>query len=503
MRQTSRTLGFNRPLRAVTGLAAIVVVSLAAYACFGQTQAQGVVLRDGAGLEGPDINVLANIDKANERIAQTVTPTIVNIQTTQVIKVQQSPYFNDPFFRQFFGNMFGPYNIPRQQQEHALGSGIIATPDGYIVTNNHVIAKASQIQVMLSDKRVFKAKVVGADPETDVAVVKIDAKDLPTAVWGDSSKLHVGDSVMAFGNPFGLNFTVTRGIVSAVGRAGLGIESFEDFIQTDAAINPGNSGGALVDVHGRVVGLNTAMVSGSAAGGGEGGSNGIGLAIPANIVRHVTESLIKTGKVERGYLGITVGDLTEQLARQFKVPNIAGALVEDVTKDSPAAKAGVKQGDVIQSVNGAPVAGKDQLTSTVASMNPGSVAQLGILRNGKEITVSVTLGTRPSDLGVTTGGAQAPSQGTLRGITVQDLTPDILNRLDLPAGTPGVVITRLDPSSPAAQEGLKPGDVIQDIDHQPVNSPAAFEKLASQANGEVLLRIIRQGSGLFVVLSPQ
>ena len=197
MRQTSRTLGFNRPLRAVTGLAAIVVVSLAAYACFGQTQAQGVVLRDGAGLEGPDINVLANIDKANERIAQTVTPTIVNIQTTQVIKVQQSPYFNDPFFRQFFGNMFGPYNIPRQQQEHALGSGIIATPDGYIVTNNHVIAKASQIQVMLSDKRVFKAKVVGADPETDVAVVKIDAKDLPTAVWGDSSKLHVGDSVMA------------------------------------------------------------------------------------------------------------------------------------------------------------------------------------------------------------------------------------------------------------------------------------------------------------------
>ncbi len=503
MRQAGRTLGLNRPLRAATSFAAILVVSLAAYACFGQNTAQGVVLRDGAGLEGPNIDVLASIDKANERIAQTVTPTIVNIQTTQVIKVQQSPYFNDPFFRQFFGNMFGPYSIPRQQQEHALGSGIIVTSDGYIVTNNHVIAKASQIQVMLSDKRVFKAKVVGADPETDVAVVKIEAKDLPTAVWADSSKLSVGDSVMAFGNPFGLNFTVTRGIVSAVGRAGLGIESFEDFIQTDAAINPGNSGGALVDVHGRVVGLNTAMVSGSAAGGGEGGSNGIGLAIPANIVRHVTESLIKTGKVERGYLGITVGDLTEQLARQFKVPNIAGALVEDVTKDSPAARAGLKQGDVIQSVNGTPVSGKDQLTSTVASMNPGSVAKLGILREGKEITVSVTLGTRPTNLGITAGSAQAPSQGTLRGITVQNLTPDLLNRLGLPAGTPGVVITQLDPSSPAAQEGLKPGDVIQDIDHQPVKSAAAFEKLASQANGEVLLRIIRQGSGLFVVLSPQ
>jgi Do/DeqQ family serine protease len=501
MRSINPNLKISKSLNAVLGFGGIVLLSLAGITLLGQRSGRGIVLAQGAGLQGDDIGTLERLNRAYERIADAVTPSIVNIQTTQVIKVQQSPFFSDPFFRQFFGNQFGPFNIPREQKEHALGSGVIVSPDGYIVTNNHVVAKASEIQVMLSDKRVFKAKVIGADPETDVAVVKIDAHGVPAAVWGDSSTLKVGDSVMAFGNPFGLNFTVTRGIVSAVGRAGLGIESFEDFIQTDAAINPGNSGGALVDIHGRVVGINTAIVSGG-AGAGEAGSNGIGLAIPASIVKHVMESLIKTGKVERGYLGVTVGDLSEKLASQFKAPDISGALVEDVSPDSPAGKAGLEQGDVIRSVDGSRVESKDQLTSTIASMTPGSKVKLGILREGKQMTIEVVLGTRPTNLPLRAGEAKAPSKGTLRGMTVENLTPRIIDQLGLPAGTFGVVVTKLDPDSPAAQEGLQPGDVIQEIDHNRVKGVRDFDRLAATATGEVLLRIVRQGSGLFVVLSP-
>jgi serine protease Do len=498
-----RALRIGRSLGGRLSLGGIVVLTVAGVACLGGGSGNGVVLAQGAGLQGPDIDVLEQLNRANERVAETVTPSIVNIQTTQVVKVQQSPFFSDPFFRQFFGNMLSPYNVPRERREHALGSGVILTPDGYIVTNNHVIAKASDIEVMLNNKKVFKAKLIGADPDTDIAVVKIDATGLPAATWGDSSSIKVGDTVMAFGNPFGLNFTVTRGIISAVGRAGLGIESFEDFIQTDAAINPGNSGGALVDVHGRVIGINTAIVSGSAADGGGAGSNGIGLAIPSDIVKHVMESLIKTGKVERGYLGVTVGDLTQKLAAQFKVPDLAGALVEDVSPKSPASEAGIEQGDVIRSVNGNKVESKDQLTATVASMNPGTEVELGILRDGKSRTVRVKLGTRPSNLPIVAGQAQAPAKGTLRGITVQNLTPDVRQQLGLPEDVTGVVITRLARSSPAAQEGLQPGDVIQSIDHQPVKNAAEFDRLAAKASGEVLLRIVRQGSGLFVVLSPQ
>ncbi|MGE5346877.1 MAG: Do family serine endopeptidase [Acidithiobacillales bacterium] len=459
----------------------------------------GIAFAEGKGLDGDDIALLSSENRAFERIAESVTPAIVNIQTTQVIKVRQSPFFQDPFFRQFFG---GPFNIPREQREHALGSGVIITPDGIIVTNNHVVARATDVRVMLSDKRVFKGKVVGADPDTDVAVIRIEARDLPPLTWGDSSSLKVGHIVLAFGNPFGLNFTVTRGIVSAVGRAGLGIESFEDFIQTDAAINPGNSGGALVDIHGRLVGLNTAIVSSGSGMDGGGGSVGIGFAIPANIVKHVMESLIKTGKVERGYLGVSVGDLSEKLAQQFKVPDVSGAMVEDVTPGSPAAKAGLKAGDVIRSLDSRTVTSKDELTSAIASQNPGTVVRVGFLRDGKSETVTVTLGSRPANLGLAAGTAKVPSGSTLRGVTVQNLTPPLREQLGLPAETTGVVIARIDPSSPAAQAGLQPGDVIQEVDRQRVRSAADFERVAGSAKGEVLLRIIRDGNGVFVVISP-
>lgn len=458
-----------------------------------------LVLAEGKGLEGTDIDLLEQVNRANVKIAQTVTPSIVNIQTTQVIKVQQSPFFSDPFFRQFFGVQ--PFNIPRERREHALGSGVIVSPDGYVVTNNHVIEHATEILVMLQDSRTFKGKVIGADPQTDVAVLRVEARGLPAVAWGDSSVLKPGDMVMAFGNPFGLNFTVTRGIVSAVGRSGLGIESFEDFIQTDAPINPGNSGGALVDVRGRVVGINTAIVSPGSGPGGEGGFSGVGFAIPSNVVKRVMESLVKTGKVERGYLGVEATGLSEAMARQFKVPDVSGALVNDVTPGSPADKAGLKAGDVVRTVGDRHVDSASSLTFLVASSAPGSEITLGILRGGKPITLKVKLGTRPADLGIA-GAAKGASHGTLRGIAVQNLTPAIRGQLGLADDVRGVVVTNLEPSSPAAQEGLQAGDVIMDVDHKAVASAADFERLAAGAKGEVLLRVYRQGTAVFVVLSP-
>ncbi len=463
-------------------------------------------LADG-GLDGQDINVLEQQNKAYERIAQSVTPGVVNIRTTQVMKVQQSPFMMDPFFRQFFGDMFGGRGgVPREEREHALGSGVIVSPDGYIVTNNHVIAHASDIEILLNDKRTFKAKVVGADPMSDVAVVKIDGHDLPTVPMGDSGALHVGDIVMAFGNPFGLNFTVTRGAVSALGRSSLefgGPRTIENFIQTDAAINPGNSGGALVNVHGQVIGINTAILSGSSGPGGEGGFIGIGFAIPSNNVKHVMQDLIKTGKVSRGYLGATVSILTPELQKQFQVPDSSGALVQDVQPDGPAEKAGIKAGDVVRTLNGAKVADSGQLTSMVAETNPGTAVTLGVLRDGKTMDIKVTLGERPANLGLTAqGGTGQAAGGTLSGLQVQNLTPQIRQQLGLPPNAHGVVISDIEQNSAVAGAGLQQGDVIESINRQPVNNVADFRRLASAAKGDTLLRVNRQGSSSFVVISP-
>ena len=457
-------------------------------------------LASGAGLDGPEISMLEQQNHAYERIAQSVTPAIVNIRTTSVVKVQQSPMFSDPFFRQFFGDMFG--GVPREQREHALGSGVIVNPDGYIVTNNHVIQRATDIEVVLKDKRSFKGKVVGADPQTDLAVVKIDANSLPTAPLGDSAALHVGDTVMAFGNPFGLSNTVTRGSVSALGRPGAGMDKLEDFIQTDAAINPGNSGGALVSVRGQVIGIPTFILSGNSGPGGEGGFMGIGFAIPSNTVKHVMDDLLKTGKVSRGYLGATISSLDSEMAKQFKAPSdLNGALVQDVTPGGPADKAGLKAGDIIRKINGHSVDGSDELTKTVADSSPGSVATLDVLRDGQPTTLKVTLGERPAGLSVT-GANRVPAESALRGMSVQNLTPAIRNQLGLPASAHGVVIGDLDPNSPAAQAGLQPGDVIESVNRRPVNNVAEFNRLATEAKGQTLLRVNRQGQGTFVVVNP-
>jgi serine protease Do len=481
-------------------LLGVGLLALAGVMRFAHQNPVAFVLADGRGLDGPDIDILEQQNKAYERIAQSITPAIVSIQSTQVIKVNQSPFFMDPFFRQFFGDMLPQLGIPREQKEHALGSGVIVSPEGYILTNNHVIRNASSIDVLLSDKRTFKGKVVGADQATDIAVLKIDARDLPTAPLGDSSTLHVGDTVMAFGNPFGLNFTVTRGTVSALGRSGLRIEDFESFIQTDAAINPGNSGGALVNVRAQVVGINTAILSGNSGPGGEGGFIGIGFAIPINMARHVMESLVKTGKVTRGYLGAYVSDLDEGLAKEFKVPDTAGALIQNVSSVSPAEKAGLKSGDVVRKFNGQTVSGAGQLTSMVTNTDPGTTASLEILRNGEPLKLKVTLGERPSNISEQPDAGNAPSEGTLRGITVQNLTPNIRQQLDLPSEVHGVVVTNIDPESPAASV-LQQGDVIESIDRQPVRNIEEFNRLAAQAKGRALLRINRQGMGMFIVIS--
>jgi serine protease Do len=315
--------------------------------------------------------------------------------------------------------------------------------------------------------------------------------------------MKVGDIVMAFGNPFGQYFTVTRGSVSALGRSlsDPGSNKFEDFIQTDAAINPGNSGGALVNVRGQVIGINTAIIPGSGGPGGEGSFIGIGFAIPSNTAKHVMGDLIKTGKVSRGYLGAQIGGLTEALAKQFKVPDLAGALVDDVTKGGPADKAGIKNGDVIRKLNGQTVEDSNQLIAMITDMNPGSEATLDILRDGQPLTIRVTLGERPANLPAAVGTGQAPSEGALRGITVQSLTPALRDQLGLPSDVRGVVVTEVDPNSPAAQT-VQQGDVIESINRHAVNTVEDFNRWAAEAKGQTLLRINRQGNGGYVVVTP-
>lgn len=488
-------------------LVGVLCLVLASVMYLGHRSFANIALANGQALDGPDINQLEQLNKAYERIAQAVTPAVVYISTTQVMKVQQSPFFSDPFFRRFFGNM--PGNIPQKQVLHALGSGAIVSPQGYIVTNNHVIDHATDIEVTLSDKRKFPAKVVGADKPTDLAVLKIDASNLPVASWGDSDALHVGAIVMAFGNPFGLTrqgggITVTRGTVSALGRSGNGIEgqgSLESFIQTDAAINPGNSGGPLVNVRGQVVGINTAILSGNSGPGGEGSFIGVGFAIPSNTVKRVMEDLIKSGKVSRGYLGVLVSDVNSGFAKQFNVPDTSGAFVQNVEPNGPAAKAGVQNGDVIRKYNGKDTPDAGALTTMVTQTNPGATVTLSLLRNGKPMDVRVILGERPQNAGVTPGKGEAPSGSALEGVSVQNLTPGMRDQLGIPANATGVVVADVSQDSPAA-EYLQQGDVIESINRQPVHNVNDFNRLAGEAKGQVLLRVIHQGQGFFVVISP-
>ncbi len=427
-------------------------------------------------------------------------PAVVNVSSSKIVRSPQggsSPFDSDPLFRQFFGNQFGQqFNAPQQQREHSLGSGVIVSPEGYILTNNHVVNGATDVKVLLGDKREFTAKIVGTDSKTDIAVLKIDVQNLPVLAFGDSSKMEPGDFVLAIGNPFGLNQTVTMGIVSATGRGGLGIEDYEDFIQTDAAINPGNSGGALVNEHGDLIGINTAILSGG------GGNQGVGFAIPINMARQVMDQILKNGKVIRAWLGVVIQPVTPEMAKAFGLSEAKGALVGDVTASSPAAKAGIEKGDIILDLNGQPIAGSRELQLKVATLTPNTTARLTIFRNGATRELPVTLGVMPSGTGE--GSAQSSQSGSvLDGVSVDNLTPDILPQLGLPASTQGVVVTDVGQASAAAEAGLRRGDVIQQVNRKPVASVAEFERAVRQAgNQPVLLLVNRQGSTSYVIVQP-
>lgn len=431
-------------------------------------------------------------------VVKRVAPSVVKITTStkaRTVANTQFPGFENPMFRQFFG---GRVPEMRQPPQSGLGSGVIISADGFIATNNHVVADADEVMVTMDDGRELKAKVIGRDPQTDIAVIKVEAKGLPAVTFADSSKIEVGDRVLAIGNPFGIGETVTSGIVSAKGRRpGLGLD-YEDFVQTDAAINPGNSGGALVDINGRLIGINTAILSRS------GGFQGVGLAVPANLVSQVADGLVKNGKVVRGYLGVGTQDVTPALAESLDLKTRQGALVADVQPASPAAKAGLKSGDVITAVDGQPVEDSHRLSFTIGAVAPGTKVELEVLRDGKTKKLSAVTGERPNSRAP---GDTEPEvigstdEGVLNGVAVDDVDPTTRSRLNVPARMKGAVITNVDPDSAAARAGLRPGDVILEINRQPVTSAAsAVELSAKAADKKALVRVWSRGRTAFVVV---
>lgn len=437
-------------------------------------------------------------------VVKKVTPAVVKILTTTRIndseQQQQMPGFNDPFWRHFFGDQFGqmmPKGGPEIQ--HGLGSGVIITKDGFILTNNHVVDGSKEVKVTLQDGREFTAKVIGRDPKSDIAVVKIDANDLPTVPLADSSKVEVGDVVLAIGNPFGVGQTVTSGIVSATDRGNLGIEepgAYEDFIQTDAAINPGNSGGALVDIEGRLIGINTAILSRS------GGFQGVGFAVPANLARTVMESLVEYGHVTRGYMGVSIQTITPDLASQFNLKDTKGALVGDVVPNGPADRAGLKSGDVIEQFNGRTVTDSRQLQLEVAEMKPGATVPVEIVRDGSRKTLDVTLKQLPGKENLAENNENNNTDtGTLNGVEVTDLNQDARDQFHVPQNVKGAVITQVDPGSASAEAGLKPGDVIQEINHHAVaDADQAVKLTENSGNKHTLVRVWDNGGSHYVVV---
>ena len=491
-------------------------------------------------------------------IVKQVAPSVVKVLVTERAKnvpiagFSGNPFFNDPRFRQFFGPYFGggdddsddddnaappqPRAQPPQRgrrgggnnnggsdrggsaprgyqgptmripEQTGLGSGVIVSTDGYILTNAHVVDSADIITVSLNDGREFKAKVIGADPKTDLAVIKVDAQDLPAVTFANSDQLEVGDRVLAIGNPFGIGQTVTTGIISGLSR-GIGIladvQGYEDFIQIDASINPGNSGGALTDVRGRLIGINSAILSRT------GGFQGIGLAIPSNLARNIMQQLVANGKVVRGFIGVGWQPLTPALAEQYNAPDTNGVLVNEISDDSPAAKAGIQTGDIITTFNDKPVKDGNALRLTVANVAPGTTVPLTVLRDGAEKNLTVTVGNIPGERpaknkkGAGKNDA-AEDTGTLNGVAVSDLAdidPSIRRRLNIPQNITGAIITGVDPDSPSATAGLERGDIIQEINRQPVkNADDAIKLTENPPTRKTLLKVWNQGRVRYVVV---
>jgi serine protease Do len=473
-----------------------------------------------APLDNSSVSSLVALDHAVEAVAQRVTPAVVNIAVTskasaddddsdgnqqddsQQGQQQQLP----PGFAQFFGPG-GPFGgqmqqAPQQPQiEHGIGSGVIISPDGYIVTNNHVVNGAMQIRVTLHDRRVLTGKVVGVDKLTDLAVIKVDAHNLPTIAWGDSSKLEPGETVLAFGSPFGyFQFSVTRGIVSAINRSnpyGGDPRKPGGFIQTDAAINPGNSGGPLVNAYGELVGINTFIISSS------GSFAGAGFAIPSQIVHSISSQIIKTGSVEHGYMGISMNDVTPDNASFFKLQDADGAIVAQVTPGSPAADAGLKSGDVIRQLNGDKITNGSALQVAVSEERPGTTIQLGILRNGSPQTITVKLGQFNAKNQMADNGNGGSGKGKI-GIGLDDLTPGLRQRLNIPSDVHGAAVASVRPGSPADDAGIVPGDVILEVNRQPVTSAQQVigDVHANSEGKDILLLVWDKGNASYRVVHP-
>jgi serine protease Do len=442
--------------------------------------------------EGPSPNSYAPVVKA-------VLPSVVNISSSKIVRTSaELPDGMTPLFRQFFdgdggdgGGNLAP-SEPQEQREQSLGSGVIISPEGYLLTNNHVVDGATNVRVTLSDKREFQARVVGTDAKTDVALLKIDAANLSPITIGDSSKAQVGDTVLAIGDPFGVGETVTKGIVSATGRGNLGIEDYEDFIQTDAPINPGNSGGALINARGELIGINTAIIS-----HGSGGNQGIGFAIPSNLARTVLEDILKNGKVTRAYLGVYPQDVTPEIAKAFGETDPRGVLVGDVTPNSPAQAAGLRRGDIILEVDGKAMANSNQLRMTISMMQPGSEAQLKVVRDGSVRDFKIELRELPTEQAENNKQSGDQSQASA-GVEVTNLTPEIAQQLNLPETTTGVVVERVSPSSPLADSGLQRGDVIEEVNHMPVKNVSDFQNAMAKDAVHPLLLVNRGGRTVYI-----
>jgi serine protease Do len=510
-----------RARRFAAPVLALGLVLFAGAFVFGHKRVDAATAPDNpiAPINNASIDPLLALDQATEAVASRVTPAVVNIAVTSHRTEQPAAEEEggggdgDNPFSQFFGpgsgqgsgQQFGhgmPGGRGQRQIEHGIGSGVIISPDGYIVTNNHVVDGAMEVRVTLHDRRSFPAKVIGTDKLTDLAVVKIDAKDLPAIAWGDSTKLVPGQSVLAIGNPFGyFRFSVTRGIVSAVDRPNPYSDDARKpggFIQTDAAINPGNSGGPLVNAHGQLIGINTFLISDT------GNFSGAGFAIPTQTVHPVVDALIKNGVVHHGYLGVGLNDVTPENARFFNLTGNTGALIASVTPDSPASRAGLKEGDVVTAVNGQQVESGSDLQVIVSEDAPGSKIQLDVMRNGHSEQVDLTVGEYHKDQEVAANTNDESGHARL-GIAISDLTPDVRQQLNLPSDVKGVAVAQVQPGSPAEDAGLTGGDVILEINRKPVTSAEQFRSDVSQAPAgkDMLLLVWANGGSSYRVVHPE
>jgi serine protease Do len=505
--QSWKTNVTRRILAGVVAVAA--VIGLAGYE-FANTAKAGVAAPAAAPLDDSSVAALLTLDRAMETLAARVTPAVVNVTVSSKPSARNDGDESSPDMQQFFGpgspfggtpfgRQFNMPRAPRERVEHGLGSGVIISPDGYIVTNNHVVDGATDIRVTMTNREVLPAKVIGTDPLTDLAVIKVKGSNLPSVPWGDSAKLHPGQTVLAFGNPYGFRFTVTRGIISALNRPNPDASDRHkpgEFIQTDAAINPGNSGGALVNARGELIGINTFLISSN------GSFSGMGFAIPTQIVEPTVETLIRDGKVSHGLIGIGISDVTPDNAKFFQMNSATGAVVNQVEPNSPGGKAGLRTGDVITKLNGQTVTDAGQLQMEVGQKRPGDTIQLEVMRDGKTISVPVTL----EAMGAATAGAGSASEhGKGRwGLSLGDLNQGDRDQIQLPASVHGAVVEDVQPGSPADNAGLQRGDVILEVNRHSEQSAADTTKaLSSIPKGEdALVLVWSNGGSTFRVLHP-